>query len=54
MKWATEAARIVDAATAGVAFIAAGAIIKSQGDVKGARTGVGLLEQWWLGRETDT
>ncbi|HEX7074670.1 MAG TPA: MgtC/SapB family protein [Hyphomicrobiaceae bacterium] len=83
-----DPARIVDAVTAGVAFIAAGAIIKSQGDVKGVTTGaaiwlagaigvacgigyyllaalatglavlvlqgIGLLERWWLGKETDT
>lgn len=36
--------RIVDAVTAGVAFIAAGAIIKSQGDVRGLTTGVAI----WL------
>ncbi len=36
--------RIVDAVTAGVAFIAAGAIIKSAGDVRGLTTGVAV----WL------
>lgn len=36
--------RIVDAVTAGVAFIAAGAIIQSQGDVKGLTTGAAI----WL------
>lgn len=36
--------RIVDAVTAGVAFIAAGAIIKSQGDVTGLTTGAAI----WL------
>ncbi len=83
-----DPARIVDAVTAGVAFIAAGAIIKSQGDVKGVTTGaaiwlagaigvacgigyyllavlatglavlvlqgIGWLERWWLGKDTDT
>lgn len=36
--------RIVDAVTAGVAFIAAGAIIQSRGDVKGLTTGAAI----WL------
>ena len=36
--------RIVDAVTAGVAFIAAGAIIQSHGDVKGLTTGAAI----WL------
>lgn len=36
--------RIVDAVTAGVAFIAAGAIIKGQGDVTGLTTGAAI----WL------
>ena len=36
--------RIVDAVTAGVAFIAAGAIIQAQGDVKGLTTGAAI----WL------
>jgi putative Mg2+ transporter-C (MgtC) family protein len=40
----TDPVRIVDAVTAGVAFIAAGAIIQSQGDVKGLTTGAAI----WL------
>ncbi|MCL4766608.1 MAG: MgtC/SapB family protein [Hyphomicrobiaceae bacterium] len=36
--------RIVDAVTAGVAFIAAGTIIQSHGDVKGLTTGAAI----WL------
>jgi len=36
--------RIVEAVTAGVAFIAAGAIIQSRGDVKGLTTGAAI----WL------
>lgn len=36
--------RIVDAVTAGVAFIAAGSIIQSRGDVKGLTTGAAI----WL------
>jgi putative Mg2+ transporter-C (MgtC) family protein len=36
--------RVVEAVTAGVAFLAAGSIIRSRGDVKGLTTGAGL----WL------
>nr|WP_072371630.1 MgtC/SapB family protein [Hyphomicrobium sp. NDB2Meth4] len=36
--------RIIEAVTAGVAFLAAGAIFRSQGDVKGLTTGAGM----WL------
>jgi len=36
--------RVVEAVTAGVAFIAAGAIIQSRGEVKGLTTGAGM----WL------
>ncbi|WP_425409831.1 MgtC/SapB family protein [Hyphococcus sp.] len=36
--------RVVEAVTAGVAFLAAGAIIQSRGDVKGLTTGAGM----WL------
>jgi putative Mg2+ transporter-C (MgtC) family protein len=39
-----DPARIVQAVTAGVAFLAAGAIIRSQGHVRGLTTGAGL----WL------
>ncbi len=40
----TDPIRIVEAVTAGVAFLAAGAIFRSQGDVKGLTTGAGM----WL------
>jgi putative Mg2+ transporter-C (MgtC) family protein len=36
--------RVIEAVTAGVAFLAAGAIFRSQGDVKGLTTGAGM----WL------
>ncbi len=40
----TDPIRIIEAVTAGVAFLAAGAIFRSQGDVKGLTTGAGM----WL------
>lgn len=38
--------RVIEAVTAGVAFLAAGAIIRSGGDIKGLTTGAGL---WMAG-----
>ena len=40
----TDPIRVIEAVTAGVAFLAAGAIFRSQGDVKGLTTGAGM----WL------
>lgn len=40
----TDPIRIIEAVTAGVAFLAAGAIIQAQGHVKGLTTGAGM----WL------
>lgn len=40
----TDPIRIIEAVTAGVAFLAAGAIFRSRGDVQGLTTGAGL----WL------
>jgi len=40
----TDAIRIIEAVTAGVAFLAAGAIFRSQGDMHGLTTGAGM----WL------
>ncbi len=42
----TDPIRIVEAVTAGVAFLAAGAIFRSQGDVQGLTTGAGM---WFAG-----
>ena len=40
----TDPIRVIEAVTAGVAFLAAGAIFRSQGDGKGLTTGAGM----WL------